>query len=92
MVQQAKMTTDPKVIRRWADARRGSPAMVAQNADDYTELRIRFPDDRASEVGREAMRPITWEEFCKRFKSERLAFMFQDKTSTGELSRFCKFL
>jgi hypothetical protein len=49
-------------------------------------LRIDYPgfsgDDRLEE--------ITWEEFFDGFEENELAFIYQDKTSDGEISRFSK--
>lgn len=46
-------------------------------------LRIRFDDDAS-------LQPISWEDFFEKFEAEGLAFVYQEATASGELSRFCK--
>lgn len=40
----------------------------------------------------EALEKIEWEEFFQIFEKNDLAFLHQDKTADGELSRFSKFV
>jgi hypothetical protein len=81
-------TTDHKEIRRWVEERGGHPARVKGTEKGKTAgvLRIDYPgfsgDDRLEE--------ITWEEFFDGFEENELAFIYQDKTSDGEISRFSK--
>ncbi|MCA9620573.1 MAG: hypothetical protein KC731_16235 [Myxococcales bacterium] len=46
-------------------------------------LRIRFEDEDHLEA-------ITWPEFFEKFDAEELAFVYQEATAAGEISRFCK--
>ncbi|GAA5506188.1 hypothetical protein [Novipirellula caenicola] len=87
----ASTTTDHETIRQWVEERGGVPATVESTADDSDSaglLRIDFPygsrNDRLS--------TISWEMFFEKFDSEKLAFLYEDKTSENELSRFCKFV
>jgi hypothetical protein len=87
-MSEAKVTTDHKSIRKWAEARGGRPATVEGTGkrDDADLLRLDFgPKD-------ESLDPISWEEFFDKFESAHLAFLYQDKTSDGSVSRFHKFV
>jgi hypothetical protein len=80
-------TSDHDVIRAWAQARGGRPAEVGDTeSGDGGVLRIEFrdPDDRLDEV--------EWEPFFRVFDDRKLAFVYQEKTSDGQVSRFNKFV
>jgi hypothetical protein len=49
-------------------------------------LRLDFPPKD------ESLKPIGWDEFFDKFEKENLAFLYQDKTATGRVSRFHKFV
>ena len=89
---EAKMTTDHDEIRQWAEARGGRPAAVrrTQGKDDPGIIRIEFPD--APNANDQALEEITWDEFFEKFDEKKLAFLYQDKTSDGKVSRFHKFV
>jgi hypothetical protein len=78
-------TTDHDEIRNWAEARGGHPAMVRTKKEGGI-LRIDFgePEDE--------LEPVSWDEFFKTFDDNKLAFLYQDKTSDGSTSRFNKFV
>jgi len=81
-------TTDHNEIRRWAEARDGFPATVrgtAERGEEAGLLRIMFRDD-------EDLERIEWEDFFEKFDEEKLAFLYQEKTADGEVSRFFKFV
>ena len=81
-------TTNHDEIRRWVEERGGHPARVkgTEKGKSAGLLRIDYPgfsgDDRLEE--------ISWEEFFDGFEENELAFIYQDKTSDGEISRFSK--
>jgi hypothetical protein len=81
-------TTDHKAIRNWAEERDGRPATVRATEEDGHAgiLRIDFgpAEDRLEE--------IEWEEFFAKFDESELAFLYQDRTKDGKLSRFHKFV
>ena len=79
----ATATTNHEVIRKWADARGGKPARVRDTAEGAGGvLRIDFaPEDNSLE-------PIGWDRFFAIFEEQKLAFLHQDLTETGETSRF----
>lgn len=79
-------TTDHEVIRAWAEARNGRPAQIADTEDSSGSgvLRIEFEDsdDRLAESD--------WDAFFRVFEDRGLAFVYQEKTSDGSISRFNK--
>ncbi len=89
-MSEAMTTIDHDEIRRWAEERGGKPATVAGTGgkDDAGILRIDFPDRGDPD----ALQEITWEEFFEKFEENELAFLHQDKTKDGKLSRFSKFV
>ena len=92
-MSSSKRTTDHTRIRRWVEARQGKPARVQATGqrDDVGLLRIDFPEDHEDEEDDE-LEEITWDEFFEKFDEKRLAFVYQEKTATGEPSRFNKFV
>src|SRR3954454_25099142 len=79
---QSQRTRDHKIIRQWAEARDGHPAVV-----EKTEiLRIDFDEPE------ENLRRISWDEFFRIFDSRDLEFLYQDHTQDGKESRFNKFV
>lgn len=84
-MSSATQTTDHDEIRKWIEARQGTPSRVRDSGEGGI-LRIDFgePD--------EALEPIGWDEFFKIFEKSDLAFLHQDKTEDGKLSRFSKFV
>lgn len=83
----ASRTTDHQTIRRWAEERGGRPAAVRDTGggDDPGLLRIDFEGSEP-----EGLERIDWNEFFDKFEESRLAFLYQDKTESGETSRFFK--
>ncbi len=90
MTGESKTTTDHQAIRQWAEAREGVPASVRPtgSGDDPGLLRIEFPGHGRDEN----LEQISWEEFFKKFDEKQLAFLYQDQLSSGEPSRFFKFV
>ena len=82
----AQRTTDHEKIRRWAESRGGKPASVAATAKGHDPgiLRIDFNEPE------EGLERISWEEFFDKFEESGLSFLYQDKTASGETSRFFK--
>jgi hypothetical protein len=88
-MSSAKRTTDHAQIRQWAEARNGKPARVqylARARDPDGFLRIDFPEDDEDEE--EELEEVSWEEFFEQFDEKRLAFVYEEQTAAGELSRF----
>ncbi|PDT82424.1 hypothetical protein [Sinorhizobium sp. BJ1] len=81
----SKTTTDHDTIRQWAESRDGHPSRV-RGASDGGLLRIDFgkPEQRLEE--------ISWEDFFRIFDENKLAFLYQDQTADGKVSRFFKFI
>jgi hypothetical protein len=85
---QGNVTTDHDKIREWAEERGGVPATVKNTKSDGDPgvLRLDFePKDKALE-------PIDWDDFFDKFDDEGLAFLYQDRTAEGKVSRFHKFI
>lgn len=86
----SQITTDHQKIRRWAESRGGVPVSVEQTERDHEPgvLRIDFP----GHGDEEGLRQVSWEDFFDKFDQENLAFLYQERTSEGLQSRFCKFV
>ena len=83
----ATPTTDHETIQAWAEERDGWPAMVdRRRSGDGGVLRIDFPGF----TGTGTLRPISWDEWFRIFDERDLAFLYQDRTSDGKISRFFK--
>jgi hypothetical protein len=86
----ATATTDHKVIRKWVESRKGHPAVVRATHGDKAGnsglLRIDFGKPEAS------LQEIDWDDFFETFDTHELAFLYQDKTASGDESRFHKFV
>ena len=84
----SKTTTDHDEIRRWVSERGGYPARVKGTDEKGGSgvLRIDFP----GYSGEESLQAITWTEFFKGFESDKVAFLYQEETKSGEESRFSK--
>ena len=82
------VTTNHDEIQHWAESRGGHPASVkaTASADDPGIIRIDFP----GYSGGQNLTPTSWDEFFDKFEEKNLAFIYQDKTASGETSRFFK--
>lgn len=81
-------TTDHDEIRKWVEERDGKPATVKGTGKEAGILRIDFP----GYSGEESLKEITWDEFFRKFEESNLQFLYQEETSSGKQSRFCKFI
>lgn len=90
MAGESKVTTNHGDIQSWVEERGGHPARVkgTERGDEGGLLRIDYPGFS----GKETLESITWEEFFKTFDDNKLAFLYQDKTKDGKVSRFSKFI
>ena len=88
MASESKTTTDHKTIQAWSEARGGKPATVKSTEKDGEAgvLRIDFP----GYSGAGSLEEISWKEFFQKFDEKKLAFLYQEQTSSGEESRFFK--
>ena len=87
-MSKGNVTTDHNSIRQWAEERGAAPATVKGTKGDGEPgiLRLDFqPRD-------EGLEPIGWDDVFDKFDKEDLAFLYQDRTESGELSRFHKFV
>lgn len=90
MAGESHVTTDHDEIRKWIEERGGRPATVRRTGDqeDPGLLRVDFP----GYSGEQSLEEISWDEFFEKFDEKNLAFLYQDKTAKGEMSRFSKFV
>lgn len=89
MSSESKMTTDHKTIQTWVEKRGGVPAIVKGTEHDTGYpgvLRIHYPENSSDED----LEPISWNDFFQKFENSHLAFVYQEKTQDGEVSRFSK--
>lgn len=87
----SNITTEHTLIRRWAEARNAKPASVkGTGGKSVGVLRLMFPGFGAGKS--QSLREISWEDFFKKFDENELAFIYQDKTSSGVPSNFNKFI
>ena len=87
-MSEGHTTTDHEKIKKWAKDRDGVPATVKETEKNGHAgiLRIDFgPREKGLEE-------ISWEEFFRKFEEAHLAFLYQDKTKDGKVSRFHKFV
>ena len=85
----AKTTTDHEEIRQWVEKRDGQPAIVkGTERRGSALLRIDYP----GYSGEETLESIEWDEFFEIFDENNLAFLYQEKTADGGMSRFSKFV
>ena len=84
----SKTTTDHEEIRRWVEARKGHPAAVkrTERGGELGVLRIDFP----GYSGEESLEHVAWDDWFEAFDENELAFLYQDKTADGHISRFNK--
>lgn len=90
MAGESRTTTDHQVIKRWVEERGGRPATVegTGRGEEAGILRIDFP----GYGGEASLKEISWEDFFEKFEGKKLAFLYQEQTSSGAQSRFCKFI
>jgi hypothetical protein len=80
-------TTDHDEIRAWAEARGGRPASIRGTEDGSGGGVLRIDFDPADE---DRLTEESWDEFFAVFDDRKLAFVYQEQTSDGNISRFNK--
>jgi len=86
---ESHTTTNHDQIREWVEARGGRPARVKSTAEGSDGLlRIDYP----GYSGDESLEEITWEAWFEVFDENELAFLYQEHTKDGEVSRFSKLI
>jgi len=83
------ITRDHDIIRRWIEDRNGQPVAVAKTLvkdPGVALLKIEFE----STVKADDVVNISWDEFFRLFEKCRLSFLYQDETTQGRPSTFCK--
>lgn len=86
----SNVTTDHDEIKQWVEKRGGNPARVkgTESKNSAGLLRIDYPGFS----GEQRLEEISWEEFFEAFDKNGLAFLYQEKTADGKLSRFSKLI
>lgn len=82
-------SVDHDEIRAWVEERGGRPSVVRRSHDTGDGggiLRIDFAEPD------ESLEKVDWDEFFETFEDRQLAFLHQDRTAEGEVSRFFKFV
>ena len=84
----SKLTTDHDEIRRWVEARGGTPARVrgTTRAGGSGLLRIDVPGF----TGAGTLETISWDEWFAAFDEHELALVYQEEKKSGEPSTFAK--
>jgi hypothetical protein len=86
---EANVTTDHETIKRWAEQRGAHPATVKASKREGEPGILRLDFEPAEE---EALEPLSWDAFFDKFDDQKLAFLYQDRTEDGSVSRFHKFI
>jgi hypothetical protein len=86
----SKITADHKEIENWAKEREGIPSVVKGTGEKEGGGILRF--DFPPHGTKPNLEHISWEEFFKVFDGKNLAFLYQERTREGEVSRFNKFV
>jgi hypothetical protein len=77
-------TTNPEVVRQWAEERRAVPATVGQRRTRQPRvLRFKFPRSRATNLVE-----IDWEDWLRVFTDRNLRFIYQEHRTDGRQSNF----
>ena len=86
----SKRTDDHETIRKWAEERDARPSRVKStgSTEDAGILRMDFPGYSDGDD----LEEISWDEFFDKFDEENLEFLYQERTASGEMSRFNKFV
>lgn len=84
---ETKFTTDREAIKRWAEERNATPATVKGTGDGGPGV-LRFDFDEKEE----SLEEISWDDFFSKFDESELGMIYQEKTDSGETSRFFKFV
>jgi hypothetical protein len=85
MPNQSITTIDHDEIKKWIMDRGGKPSVIEDNGKTEM-LRVDFGENE------ENLKEISWEKFFDIFEKNKIAFVYQEKTSEDEISRFCKFV
>ncbi len=80
----SKVTIDHDEIRRWADKRKGKPAIVRGTGI----IRLDFPGFS----GADTLQPISWDQWFDRFDASNLALVLEESTARRQQSNFNKLI
>jgi len=77
------ITIEPNQIRGWAESRGAKPVLKSEPDDNVPSPAIRFPEQ---DIGME----VSWDQWLAGFEDGLWAFIWQDTTHDGQVSRFCR--
>jgi len=76
------ITIEPQQIRNWAVSRGARPVLETE-MHDVPAPAIRFPEQ---DIGQQ----VSWDQWLASFEKGLWAFVWQDTTQDGQVSRFCR--
>jgi hypothetical protein len=84
----SKVTTNHAEIKKWVESRGGHPATVKRTEHNHQPgvLRIDYPGGS----GEDTLEEVSWDSWFEVFEDRKLAFVCQDNTADGKISRFSK--
>lgn len=85
---ETKTTDNHDTIKKWVEERYGEPALVEGVVDKEKAgemLRIHFRGN-----AKESLEDISWDLFFEIMEENSLEFLYQEKTTDGDQSKFCK--
>ena len=83
-------TTDPDVIRRWAEARHGTPVLFHRGGSESDDQWPGFAFPGYDHPN--SYEEITWQELFNKRAEADLVFLYQEMTETGESSLYNRFV
>ena len=81
-----KSSRNPQIIQDWIERRGGFPA-ISRAGMTTPRLGIHFP----GYADKGALEEIPWDRFFALFCAEHLTFYYQERATTGRISRFYNF-
>ena len=71
-------TVDQNIIKAFAQARNGLPAMVDQTLDGYNSQPLRIHFDEVDNQDDFDINPVSWEVFFTQMRNRELAFAYEE--------------
>lgn len=71
-------TVDRNLIKAFAEARQGDPAMVDQKQDGYNSQPLRFQFKDHDNQGDFDLKPVTWKVFFTQMDNRELALAYEE--------------
>ena len=71
-------TVDHNLIKAFAKARNGSPALIDQNVEGYSSQPLRIHFDEKNNEDDFDLQPVSWEAFFVEMKNRELALAYEE--------------